>query len=157
MSAPAADERTLAIDLVLDAPRTAIWRCWTEPALLTRWFTPAPWTTAAAELDVRPGGSSIVMMRGPNGEEVRNEGVYLDVVPNERLVFTDAYTRAWEPSAAPFMTGEIVLSDADAGRTRYLARAHHWSTEDRDRHAAMGFHEGWTQAARQLEALARTL
>ena len=47
MTAPAraADDRTLVLDRHLDAPRAALWRCWAEPALLTRWFTPAPWST----------------------------------------------------------------------------------------------------------------
>ena len=54
---------------------------------------------AAVETDLRPGGATLVVMRGPdgNGGLRPNRGVYLEVVPNERLVFTDAYSRAWEP------------------------------------------------------------
>ena len=53
---------------------------------------------------MRPGGANLVVMRGPDGNDMPNRGVYLEVVKNERLVFTDAYTKAWEPSRKPFMT-----------------------------------------------------
>ncbi|MEH6724657.1 MAG: SRPBCC family protein [Hyphomicrobiales bacterium] len=147
----------LVLELVLDASREKIWRCWTEAELLEQWFTPKPFTTEVESIDLRPGGSSVFIMRGPNGEEIRNAGVYLEVVPHEKLVFTDAYTEAWMPSEKPFMTGEIVLKDTEDGKTYYTATARHWSAEDRRNHEEMGFHEGWTQAARQLQELARTL
>ena len=78
-------------------------------------------------------------------------------MPNERLVFTDAFTSAWEPSGKAFMTGVIELSDAGPGKTRYVARVLHWNAEDREQHEKMGFHEGWGAATSQLEALAKTL
>jgi len=147
----------LTLQLTLEAPRKNIWRCWTEAPLLEQWFTPKPFTTQVEHIDLRNGGSSVFIMRGPNGEEVRNAGVYLEVVTNERLVFTDAYTEAWIPSAKPFMTGEINLKDAGKSRTLYTAIARHWNAQDHKSHEEMGFHQGWAQAARQLEALAKTL
>lgn len=83
-------------------------------------------------------------------------GVYLEIVPEERLVFTDAFAPGWRPSEAPFMVGSIDLMD-EAGGTRYIARARHWSDADRERHEEMGFHEGWGIAASQLETLAQSL
>lgn len=150
------DSRVLTLDRVLDAPRAAIWRCWTEPALLKRWFCPPPVTVVRAEIDLRVGGGSVVVMRGPDGEEMPASGVYLEVVPEERLVFTDAFSTGWRPSEAPFMVGSIELAD-EAGGTRYIARARHWTDADRERHEEMGFHEGWGTAASQLEALAQGL
>ena len=148
--------RELMLTRVLRAPRHNVWRCWTEPALVVQWFTPPPWKTVAAEMDVRPGGTSLIVMRGPEGQEMPNPGVYLDVVPDERLVFTDAFVRAWVPSNKAFMTGELTF--ADEGRdTRYTARVWHWSVEDREAHEQMGFHQGWGIATDQLEALAATL
>lgn len=147
----------LALKLVLDAPREKIWRCWTEAELLEQWFTPKPFTTEVESIDLRPGGASVIIMRGPNGEEIRNVGVYLEIVPNQKLVFTDAYTEAWLPSDKAFMTGEIVLKDAGGGKTHYRATARHWSAEDRQSHEEMGFDQGWTQAARQLEDVAKSL
>jgi uncharacterized protein YndB with AHSA1/START domain len=146
-------DRDLVLDRLIEAPRTAVWRCWTEPELLVRWFTPAPWSTVRAELDPRPGGSSLVVMRSPEGEEYPNRGVYLAVEPGRRLVFTDAFTEAWRPSQKPFFVGEISLADEGAG-TRYVAVARHWTAEARAEHEAMGFHDGWGKAADQLEAVA---
>ncbi len=146
----------LTITRLIDAPRATLYRCWTEPELLKQWFCPRPWTTPVVELDVRPGGSNYILMRGPNGEESPNRGVYLEVVPNSKLVVTDAFTKAWQPSAKPFLTIVVTFAD-EAGKTRYTARALHWSEEDRRTHEQMGFHAGWGKATDQLEALARTL
>jgi uncharacterized protein YndB with AHSA1/START domain len=150
------DDRELTLTRLIAAPRRALWRAWTEPELLRQWFAPRPWTTPVAELDVRPGGASRILMRGPNGEESSGSGVYLEVVPETRLVFTDAFVRAWEPSAKPFMTGILSFAD-EAGGTRYTAHVRHWSTEDRAMHERMGFHDGWARATDQLAALAATL
>lgn len=148
--------RELSLTRLMDAPRATLYRCWTEPELMKQWFCPRPWTTPVIEVDVRSGGSNFILMQGPNGEEMPNRGVYLEVVPNEKLVFTDAYTEAWKPSAKPFMTGIITFAD-EGGKTRYTAIARHWSDEDKKTHEDMGFHEGWGKATDQLEALARTL
>lgn len=146
----------LSLTRLIAAPRELLFRAWTEPELVKQWFTPRPWTTPVVELDVRPGGRSFVRMRGPNGEEQECPGVYLEVVPGRRLVFTDAFTRAWEPSEKPFMTG-IITFDDEAGGTRYTARARHWSAADKESHEQMGFHAGWGAATDQLEALAERL
>jgi uncharacterized protein YndB with AHSA1/START domain len=158
MNAPAtAVNHELVLTRVIDAPREKLFRCWTEPALLEQWFVPKPWTIAKAEVDVRPGGSSLIVMRSPEGQEMPNPGVFLEVVPNERLVLTDAYTSAWVPSAKPFMTAIVTFEDLGGGKTRYTARARHWTAEDRETHEKMGFHEGWGACADQLAALAKTI
>lgn len=149
--------KELVLERVLNAPREKLWRCWTEEALLKQWFCPAPWSIADVKVDVRPGGTNMFVMRSPEGEEFPNSGVYLEVVTNEKLVFTDAYTRAWEPSEKPFFTGVITFEDAGGGKTKYVARALHWTDEDRKKHEEMGFHEGWGKCAEQLEALAKTI
>jgi uncharacterized protein YndB with AHSA1/START domain len=148
--------RELVLTRIIPASPAALYRAWTEPALLQRWFAPKPWSVAEAETDPRPGGSSRIVMRGPDGTEFPSTGVYLEVVENARLVFTDAYTRAWEPSAKPFFTGIITFEPVEGG-TRYTARALHWTAEDRAAHEAMGFHEGWGRCADQLAELVATL
>lgn len=150
-------DRELVLTRMIDAPRAALYRCWTEPSLMTRWFTPPPFETIRAETDVRPGGANLVVMRGPNGVEMPCRGVYLETVPDERLVFTDAFTSAWSPSEKPFMTAILTFEDGGEGRTRYTARVRHWSVADREQHEKMGFHEGWGIATDQLAALARSL
>ncbi|MCQ8118055.1 SRPBCC family protein [Methylomonas rosea] len=150
------ESRELALTRLIDAPPEKLYRAWTEPALLKQWFCPKPWTVASAELDVRAGGTSIIVMRSPEGQEFPNQGIYLEVVQNQRLVFTDAYTSAWEPSAKPFMTGIVTFAPED-GKTRYSARVLHWSAADRKSHEEMGFHEGWGKATDQLAELVASL
>jgi uncharacterized protein YndB with AHSA1/START domain len=95
-------------------------------------------------------------MADPDGNEYPNRGVYLEVVKNEKLVVTDAFVNAWEPSEKPFMTAILTFEDED-GKTRYTARVRHWSVADRQQHEQMGFHQGWGQCADQLEKLAKEL
>jgi uncharacterized protein YndB with AHSA1/START domain len=145
-------DRELMLTRLIDAPREKIYRAWTDPTLLKQWFAPLPYTTPVAELDVRPGGSAFIVMRGPDGKDLPNHGVYLEVVPNQRLVSTDAYTKAWEPSEKPFMTLILTFED-EGGKTRYTARVHHWTVADCEAHEKMGFHQGWGICADQLTAL----
>lgn len=146
-------DRELVLTRLIAAPRRTLYRAFTEPELLMQWFAPLPWRVTKAELDVRPGGTNFFVMADPEGNEYPNHGVYLEVVPDERIVITDAFTSAWEPSEKPFMTAIVTFADA-AGGTRYTAVARHWSVEDCAAHEKMGFHEGWGQAADQLAALA---
>jgi uncharacterized protein YndB with AHSA1/START domain len=146
------DGRALTLTRVIDAPPEKVFRAWTEPELMKPWFAPKPWTTPKIEADVRPGGSNLIVMASPEGQEFPNRGVYLEVVENQRLVFTDAYTSAWQPSEKPFMTVILTFEDL-GGKTRYTARVEHWTDADREAHEKMGFHEGWAQCTEQLAAL----
>lgn len=148
--------RELVLTRLIDATPHLVYRAWTEPELMKQWFTPRPWITPHIETDVRPGGASYILMRGPNGEEHPNRGIYLEVVPDRKLVFTDAYVRAWEPSDKPFMTAILTFEPQD-GKTLYTARVVHWSDADREQHEKMGFHDGWGKATDQMEALLKTL
>lgn len=150
-------ERELVLKRVLNAPREKVYRGWTEPELMKKWFCPPPWSVCRAELDLRPGGRSLVVMRGPDGTEMPCPGVYLEVVKNEKLVFTDAFVNAWEPSTRPFMVGTILLEDAGPGKTAYTAKVQHWTVESRVEHEKMGFYEGWGKCAEQLEEVAKGL
>ena len=145
-------DRELVLTRLINAPRAKVYRAWTDPELLKQWFAPKPYTTPIVEIDVRPGGSAYFVMRGPDGKDLPNRGVYLEVVPNEKLVSTDAYVAAWEPSEKPFMTLILTFED-EGGKTRYTARVRHWTVADREAHEKMGFHEGWGLCADQLEAL----
>ncbi|WP_141731698.1 SRPBCC family protein [Oligoflexus tunisiensis] len=150
----------LSLERLLNAPSANIWRCWTEPRLLEKWFAPQSWTTEVKTLDLHPGGKSHIVMRGPNGEESDGVAVFLEAVPERRLVFTNAYKPGWipadKPAVVPFMTTIIELFE-EGGRTRYVVRALHWTEEARKQHEEKGFHEGWAMTTGQLEALARTL
>lgn len=143
----------LSITRLIDAPREAVWRAYTDH--LAEWWCPRPWSVEIVEQDMRPGGRSAMIMRGPNGEESPQDGVYLEVVPMERIVFTDAFTAGWHPQG-PFIVGIMEFADADGG-TRYTASARHWSAEAKAQHEAMGFIEGWGKVAEQLEEVAKRI
>ena len=146
----------LVLERVVDAPREKLFQGWTDPKLLPQWFAPAPLTTTVHELDVRPGGAFRATMRDPNsGQEYPANGVYLEIVRNERLVTTDAFEAGWRPSKKPFMVAIITFEEAGPGKTKYTARAQHWTKEDRDMHEKMGFHQGWSQCLDQLVALVK--
>ena len=149
----------LVLTRLIAAPPETLFRCWTEPELLLQWFVPKPWSVARAEVDLRPGGKSLVVMRDPAGTEAPNEGVYLEVVQDRKLVFTNAYTAGWMPTDKPFMTAIVTFEpEGEGGRqTRYTAIARHWTEDTRKQHEAMGFHTGWGICADQLAALAATL
>ncbi|KQN19465.1 ATPase [Sphingomonas sp. Leaf33] len=148
------DAHELRIDRTIDAPPEAVWRAWTEH--LEEWFCPRPWRAEIVEQDLRPGGRSAMVMRGPSGEENPIEGIILDVEPGRRIVSTDAFTAGWVP-AGPFMV-RIDLFEADGGGgTRYTAIARHWTADAAAQHRAMGFEAGWSAATDQLEAVAKRL
>jgi uncharacterized protein YndB with AHSA1/START domain len=150
-------EHDLVLKRVLDAPPEKVWRAWTDPEILPSWFSPRPWTITQCKLDVRPGGISSFTMRGPDGTDYPNVGVYLEVVPHRRLVTTDAYGPDWTPSAKPFFTAVIDFEDLGDGRTAYTGTARHWTAEDKKAHEEMGFHQGWGQVADQLAERLKTL
>ena len=144
--------RDLILTRIIAAPREKVFKAWTEPTLLKKWFAPLPWTAAKVETDVRVGGTSLIVMRSPEGKEFPGYGVYLEVVKNERLVFTDAFTKAWEPSEKPFMVVELTFEE-QGENTKYTARVHHRTIADCEAHEKMGFHQGWVTCAEQLAAL----
>ncbi len=156
MTSTPVSDRELVLSRLIDAPCEKVYRAWTDAEILKQWFAPKPWSTPHAELDVRPGGSTLVVMSDPNGNQFPNRGIYLEIVPNRKLVITDAYSSAWEPSEKPFFTAVLTFED-EGGKTRYTARARHRTVEDKEAHEKMGFHEGWGQCADQLEAVAKAL
>jgi uncharacterized protein YndB with AHSA1/START domain len=88
---------------------------------------------------------------------MENKGVYLEVVPGEKLVFTDAYTEGWKPAPEPFMTAILLLADAPGNGTTYTAIARHRNPDSRKTHEDMGFFDGWGTVATQLETYAKGL
>ena len=140
----------LSVSCTIAAPRATWWAVWTDRK--AEWFCPKPWRAEVIEEDLRPGGRSAVQMFGPDGEETGPmEGVFLEVVPGERVVTTDAYAAGWVPQT-PFITA--IWTFADEGEaTRFTATARHWDAEAKARHEAMGFHPGWDQMMAQFKAL----
>ena len=146
-------ERELVIVRETHVPREKLFAGWTQPDLMVRWYCPKPWYIKDVEVDLRVGGGCMMTMCGPDGLSFPNSGVYLEIVPNEKLVFTDAYAPGWEPKPEHMFTAVITFEALPDGGTRYTARGRHWTTEACEKHAAMGFIEGWGIAFDQLVEL----
>jgi uncharacterized protein YndB with AHSA1/START domain len=139
----------------VDLPPELIWQAWTDPKILPQWFCPKPWKVVACEIDLRAGGRFQSVMQSPEGQQFPNEGCYLEVVPNKKLVWTDAMRAGFRPVAAPassagfLFTGIILLEPIDQG-TRYTAIVKHSNPADCQKHEQMGFSKGWGMALDQL-------
>jgi uncharacterized protein YndB with AHSA1/START domain len=139
----------LRLERVIDVPPRLVWAAWTRPEHVKEWFAPRPWSVGECEIDLRPGGRFRTVMRSPEGKEFPGDGCYLEVVPERRLVFTDALLPGYRPSGEPFFTAVITMEPHGEG-TRYVATAMHGDPEARDRHEEMGFHDGWATCLDQL-------
>ena len=152
------NDRELVIARLISASPEALYRCWTEPALLEQWFAPKPLTTTVIEQDLRVGGVQAVTMKSPDGQEFPAGGVYLALDPGRRVIFTSAFKEGWQPNPSEFQfVGEITFEPQADGRTLYIARAGHWDAATTQKHREMGFHAGWGLCAEQLAELAATL
>ena len=148
----------LVIERRLNAPRDLIWKAWSDPNELAKWWCPKPWQADVVEFDLKPGGAFHISMRGSDGEAFDNPGAFLDVQPKERIVFTSSLKAGWRPvlqDSFP-MTAIITMQD-DTGGTRYTARVLHADADGRKQHEEMGFFEGWGACIDQLESLAKEL
>ncbi|MFN3207769.1 SRPBCC family protein [Roseovarius sp.] len=149
-------ETDLSFTRTLKAPRALIWECWTTPEHIKHFFVPKPHGIESCEIDLRVGGRFNTVMN-VDGQLMDNKGVYLEVVDQTRLVFTDTYTEGWAPVPDPFMTAILDLEDDGQGGTIYTATARHRSPEAKKTHEDMGFFDGWGTVATQLEEYAQSL
>jgi uncharacterized protein YndB with AHSA1/START domain len=147
-------ETDLKLERILDVPPHLVFKAWTTPEHLKNWFVPKPWTIAECTIDLRPGGGFLTTMRSPEGQEFPNSGCYLEIVPDQKLVFTDTLLPGFRPSPNPFFTAVLLLEPHGEGGCKYTAYAIHKDSEGRDKHAEMGFHEGWgTVVVQMVEAI----
>ena len=84
-------QREIILSRVLDAPRDLVWKAWTEPERLMRWWGPKEFTSPSCKLDFRVGGTYLFCMRSPEGQDYWSTGVYREIVPQERIVCTDSF------------------------------------------------------------------
>jgi uncharacterized protein YndB with AHSA1/START domain len=153
----------LVLERDIDVPRERVWAAWTDPQRLKKWFTPAPWQTVDCEIDLRPGGVFRTVMRSPEGEDQPPIiGCYLEIVENEKLVWTTLLGPGFRPVSLPpsedchalaFTT--VVTLQAHGNGTRYRVVAMHQNAEASRKHDELGFQDGWGAALDQLVALYR--
>ncbi len=133
----------LRIDRVIRAPRARVWKAWTEPVDLARWWLPAP-------TQCRTSMSDDGVSFGPH-----LDACFVVVEPGERLVFTNALDSRWRPAnpAPVAMTAEVTFGDHPQG-TNYRVVVRHADAASRTHHEQLGFADGWGTVTGQLAALA---
>lgn len=145
----------LILERVVDVPKHLIWKGWTRPEQLKKWFVPKPWVVADCDIDLKPGGHFNSVMRSPEGQEFPGSSCYLEIIENRKLVWTSALLPGYRPTKKPTtpqefaFTAVILLEDSSQG-TKYTALALHGEEEDKKTHEQMGFQEGWGTALSQL-------
>jgi uncharacterized protein YndB with AHSA1/START domain len=139
-----AEKPSLTLERYYPVAPEKVWRAWTDPQALSRWFGPGgPQPVALAELDVRVGGRFRVLFGGADGKEHEVQGVYREVVPNRRLVFTWVW-----PRTTPERESRVTIEFRKAGRGTELVFTHaqHFDEKVRDDHR-----QGWSESFNKLE------
>jgi uncharacterized protein YndB with AHSA1/START domain len=156
---PVDPKTDLMFERVIDVAPELVWKAWTTPEHLKKWFTPVPWKTVDCEIDLRPGGKFYTLMESPEGQHFPNTGCYLEIVPNAKLVWTGALLPGFRPANlsadVPFVFTAVIELEPHGAGTKYTATVLHSNEEGRVKHEAMGFHHGWGTALDQLVALAK--
>ena len=151
------NEKDLTVSRIIKAPRSAVWDAWKNPEHFVKWWAPAPVVTTSKKHDFFAGGGFDTTMTLEDGTVMEGgEGCFLEVIENERIVFTDALQGGWRPNKEAFFSAIIILEEHPEG-TLYTATALHKNDEARQQHVEMGFLDGWGTAIEQLGDLARTL
>ncbi|WP_435005195.1 SRPBCC family protein [Tundrisphaera lichenicola] len=150
----------LVLERIVDVLPELVWKAWTTPEHLKKWFTPKPWKTVHCEIDLKPGGKFHTVMESPEGQQFPNTGCYLEVVPGRKLIWTGALLPGYRPAKlsadVPFVFTAIIEIEPHGSGTKYTATVFHTTEEERSKHEAMGFHNGWGAALDQLVALAKS-
>ena len=139
----------ILIEREFDAPRHLVYRAWTTPELVKRWWHANRGTATVAEIDLRVGGRWRWVMVAKGGFEVAFNGVYREIVANERLVYTEIYEAVPGPGALNTLT----LSEEN-GRTKLRILVEHANKADRDMHVNSGMEGGLQDALDLLERVA---
>lgn len=150
----------LVLERVVDVKPELVWKAWTQPEQIKKWFTPAPWKTIDCEIDLRPGGMFRTTMQSPEGQNFPNLGCFLEIVENRKLVWTGALLPGYRPAQDPttkagFFFTAIILIEPHGTGSKYTAIVIHKDEAGCETHKKMGFHEGWGKALDQLVALAK--
>ena len=135
-----------------DAPRHLVYRAWTTPELIKRWWAGDHGAVTSAEVDLRVGGTWRYVMTANEGFEVAFHGEYRDIVTDERIVSTEVFEGM--PDAAALTTNTFTEKD---GRTTLTILVEHSSQEDRDAHINSGMESGMQEAMDDLEEVALSL
>ncbi len=142
--------RDIVIERVVDAPPALVFQCWTDPKHMARWWAPRGFTNPVCELDPRVGGTWRIIMRAPDGTEYPCHGVYREIVPSERLVFTNIAT---DKAGKPVLDGltNVPVTEMN-GKTKLTIRTGAVALVDYASAYLEGMEIGWTQSLDRLDA-----
>lgn len=138
---------------IIKAPRHLVWKAWTVPQYLEKWWCPAPMTCTVTHLDPAPGGSFDLLMRDPSGQEMPQTGAFLKLLNEEQIIFTTALTNEWRPAENPYPITAIISMRDHVEGTEYTTRVLYRDEEERRQMEGMNFEAGWTLAIDQLESM----
>ena len=148
--------QAVVIERTFDAPRELVWKAWTDPEHMMRWWGPRGFTSPACEIDLRVGGTWLNCMRGPDGKDYWATGTYREIVPLERIVTTDSFAdeKGNIVPASHYGMGELPLEllitvtfEDVEGKTKMTLRHEGFPAgEHRD-----GANQGWSESFDKLE------
>ena len=149
-------DKDLTLSRIIKAPRSAVWKAWKDPEHFVKWWAPMPVITKSDKHELYPGGGFDTTMTLEDGTVECVVGCFLEVIENERIVFTDALQGGWRPNEDTFFSAIITLEEHPDG-TLYTATVLHKNEEDCQKHEDMGFYDGWGTALEQLRKIAEGL
>lgn len=142
----------IVITRAFNAPRRLVFEAWTKPEHIRHWMIgPSGWTMTVCEIDLRPGGAWHFGWRGPDGTEMEMRGVYTEVTPPERVVYTESWGADW-----PETLETVHLSEED-GKTTVTSTMLFSSKETRDAALKTGMEEGMSASYARLDEHLRTM
>jgi uncharacterized protein YndB with AHSA1/START domain len=141
-------DREILMTRTVDAPRELVFKAWTDPKHLAQWWGPKDFTNPVVEMDLRPGGTLRIVMRGPDGTDYPMKCVYHEIVAPERIVYTDSF----DDGGAERSSLLTITFEDRGGKTALTLHSVFGSKEDRDAVIAMRMEEGWGQSFERLDA-----
>lgn len=145
-------DKQILITREFDAPKHLVFKAWTTPELVKRWWSGERGEVTVAEIDLRVGGRWRYVMVANGGTEVGFHGTYQEIVPNERIVNTEIFEMVPDDSAL-----DTVTFTESAGRTTLTMLVEHSSKEARDMHVGSGMEGGMQEGMDKLEQVARAM
>lgn len=157
----------LIISRVFNAPRELVWRAWTEPEIIKKWWGPEGFSAPTIEVDLRVGGKYVFAMQGPEGSEwdkvMHSAGIYKEIIPMEKIVVTDYFSDeegnkmnptdfGQDPNFPNEMSATILFEDVEEGKTKLTII--YPKAENEAQWEAMlksGMKEGWESSLNKFE------
>lgn len=147
----AVNQSELTVERFIKASPAAVWKAWSTPEHLEKWWIPAPMECRVIKLNLRAGGGFETQMRqGDEDFQPHVEGCFLEAVPESRLVWTTVLREGWRPIEPWLALTAIITFTPEGSGTRYRAHVLHRNTEDSLKHQEMGFFDGWGTVIEQL-------